>query len=112
MAARTSSEVGANTFQVVNTRIRSGGGIHGSGSGVKLEQSAANEIANNEISEMPRYGISLKGSTVALLRQFQPQLGATQQTVGDAPHGARPSTASRHSTNREFSAGVPTVMRR
>lgn len=47
--------------QITNNTIRFGGELIGHGCGILLYQSGNNEIAHNRISDMPRYGISLKG---------------------------------------------------
>src|SRR5690606_15348632 len=41
--------------------IKHGGELIGHGCGILLYQSGNNEIANNLIADMPRYGISMKG---------------------------------------------------
>ena len=61
--------------RITNNRIRSGGRLHGSGSGVKLEGTAANEVSNNEISDMPRYGVE-----EPLLETQATPLGAAKKT--------------------------------
>jgi len=50
--------------EVSNVLIRRGGRIMGSGSGIKLENSGENLLANDRISDMPRYGISLKAQAI------------------------------------------------
>ncbi|WP_337102767.1 right-handed parallel beta-helix repeat-containing protein [Paenibacillus sp. YIM B09110] len=47
--------------RIVNNRITHGGELIGHGCGIFLYQSGDNDISNNRIAEMPRYGISLKG---------------------------------------------------
>lgn len=47
--------------QITNNIIRFGGELIGHGCGILLYQSGDNKIAHNRISDMPRYGISLKG---------------------------------------------------
>jgi hypothetical protein len=47
--------------QITNNTIRFGGELIGHGCGILLYQSGHNEITHNLISDMPRYGISLKG---------------------------------------------------
>ncbi|WP_158602330.1 right-handed parallel beta-helix repeat-containing protein [Cohnella endophytica] len=46
---------------ITNNRITCGGELIGHGCGIMLYQSGDNGISHNEISHMPRYGISLKG---------------------------------------------------
>jgi len=85
--------------RVTNTLIRAGGRLHGSGSGIKIENSAANEISNNDISDMPRYGISLKGVTLPSLQKSLPQLAATQANLNDLRH-TRDNVVSRNEISR------------
>lgn len=47
--------------KIKNNRIEHGGELVGHGCGILLYQSGNNEITNNLIANMPRYGISLKG---------------------------------------------------
>jgi hypothetical protein len=47
--------------QITNNRIVYGGELVGHGCGILLFQSGSNEISHNYISNMPRYGISMKG---------------------------------------------------
>ncbi|OCT12329.1 hypothetical protein A8709_31345 [Paenibacillus pectinilyticus] len=47
--------------KITNNVIAHGGELIGHGCGILLYQSGHNEIAHNQISYMPRYGISLKG---------------------------------------------------
>ncbi|NIK77608.1 hypothetical protein FHS15_002744 [Paenibacillus castaneae] len=47
--------------RIINNRIQHGGELVGHGCGILLYQSGNNEISNNCIANMPRYGISLKG---------------------------------------------------
>jgi len=47
--------------KITNNRIENGGELVGHGCGILLYQSGNNEITNNLIANMPRYGISLKG---------------------------------------------------
>lgn len=46
---------------ITNNRIQHGGELVGHGCGILLYQSGDNEISNNYIADMPRYGISMKG---------------------------------------------------
>jgi hypothetical protein len=47
--------------QIINNRLQHGGELVGHGCGILLYQSGDNEISNNYIAGMPRYGISMKG---------------------------------------------------
>lgn len=47
--------------RITNNRIHYGGELVGHGCGVLLYQSGDNEVSHNIITQMPRYGISLKG---------------------------------------------------
>lgn len=46
---------------IANNRIEDGGQLIGHGCGILLYQSGHNQITNNLIANMPRYGISMKG---------------------------------------------------
>lgn len=46
---------------ITNNRIEAGGELVGHGCGILLYQSGHNNITNNLIANMPRYGISMKG---------------------------------------------------
>ncbi|REE92839.1 copper-binding protein NosD [Paenibacillus taihuensis] len=58
----SAAEADVSKFNLItNNLIRYGGELIGHGSGLQLYQSGSNEVSNNEIHGMPRYGISLKG---------------------------------------------------
>ncbi|MHA6483558.1 right-handed parallel beta-helix repeat-containing protein [Paenibacillus sp. strain BS8-2] len=50
-----------NHHRITNNIIEQGGELVGHGCGILLYQSGHNVIANNRISHMPRYGVSMKG---------------------------------------------------
>ncbi|NBD23645.1 right-handed parallel beta-helix repeat-containing protein [Paenibacillus glycinis] len=50
-----------NGHRIIGNTVRNGGELIGHGSGMQLYQSGGCVIADNVISGMPRYGISLKG---------------------------------------------------
>jgi hypothetical protein len=59
----TSAEASYTNYghTITNNRIMHGGELVGHGCGILLFQSGDNDISHNFISDMPRYGISMKG---------------------------------------------------
>ena len=82
--------VGAPHTSTTNTisgdLIRRGGRLHGSGSGIKLQNSGENVIANCQISDMPRYGISLKGQTSYVMAPSYNGVAVTYENHWDFLH--------------------------
>ncbi len=70
---------------ISNNHIHHCGRLVGNGSGIYLWQSGYNEITHNLIHNMPRYGISIQGSSAgvqALGWQTVPQTGAWELATG------------------------------
>jgi len=55
--------------RVHNNRIHHGGRLVGHGCGVYIAQSGHNDVTNNEIHDMPRYGTTIKGMRYQVLRE-------------------------------------------
>lgn len=56
-----------NGHRIISNHIYNGGRTVGSGAGVMIEHSSDNVVAYNQISDMPRYGITLKSMPPGLL---------------------------------------------